>query len=116
MRVSPAASYRAATDEVFLFWTEEDSNQVLNGVYGQKFGAKGARKWGDSGLVVVALGADQQIFVQNVQIGTGAKVLGPVVVHRGARIGANAVVVRDVPENTTVLGAPVRHVPPVAKP
>ena len=72
VRVSPAASYRAATDEVFLFWTEEDSNQVLNGVYGQKFDAKGTRKWGDSGLVVVPLGADQQIFVQNVQIGTGA--------------------------------------------
>jgi len=72
VRVSPAASYRAATDEVFLFWTEEDSNQVLNGVYGQKFDAKGTRKWGDSGLVVVPLGADQQIFVQNVQIGNGA--------------------------------------------
>lgn len=72
VRVSPAASYRVATNEVFLFWTEEDSNQVLNGVYAQKFDAKGARKWGDSGLVVVPLGADQQIFVQNVQIGTGA--------------------------------------------
>jgi hypothetical protein len=72
VRVSPAASYRAATDEVFLFWTEEDSNQVLNGVYGQKFDANGARKWGDSGLAVVSLGADQQIFVQNVQIGGGA--------------------------------------------
>ncbi len=72
VRVSPAASYRAATEEVFLFWTEEDSNQVLNGVYAQKFDAKGTRKWGDSGLVVVPLGADQQIFVQNVQIGNGA--------------------------------------------
>ena len=72
VRVSPAASYRAATDEVFLFWTEEDSNQVLNGVYGQKFDAKGTRQWGDSGLQVVPLGADQQIFVQNVQIGSGA--------------------------------------------
>ncbi len=56
------------------------------------------------------------IIGRNVQIGTGAKVLGPVVVHRGARIGANAVVVRDVPANTTVLGPPVRHVPPVATP
>jgi hypothetical protein len=72
VRVSPAASYRAATDEVFLFWTEEDSNQVLNGVYGQKFDATGTRQWGDSGFAVVPLGADQQIFVQNVQIGGGA--------------------------------------------
>ena len=74
VRVSPAGSYRAATDEVFLFWTEEDSNQVLNGVYGQKFNGAGTRTWGDTGLQVVALGADQQIFVQNVQIGTGALV------------------------------------------
>ena len=74
VRVSPAASYRAATDEVFLFWTEEDSNQVLNGVYGQKFNSTGTREWGDSGLTVVPLGADQQIFVQNVQIGIGALV------------------------------------------
>jgi len=72
VRVSPAGSYRAATDEVFLFWTEQDSNQALDGVYAQKFDGTGTRKWGDSGLVVVALGADQQIFVQNVQIGDGA--------------------------------------------
>ncbi len=72
IRVSPAASYRKATDEVFLFWTEEDSNQTKNGVYGQKFNSAGTRQWGDHGLVVVPLGADSQIFVQNVQSGTGA--------------------------------------------
>jgi hypothetical protein len=72
IRVSPSASYRAATDEVFLFWTEEDVNQVENGVSGQKFNSKGARTWGDSGLTVVPLGADQLIFVENVQVGFGA--------------------------------------------
>jgi hypothetical protein len=71
VRVSPAGSYREATDEVFLFWTEEDSNQVLNGVYGQKFNSTGAREWGDSGLTVVPLGADQQVFVQNVRSAPG---------------------------------------------
>ncbi len=45
---------------------------------------------------------------QNVSIGTGAKVLGRVRVGAGARIGANAVVVDDVPESTTVVGAPAR--------
>jgi serine O-acetyltransferase len=49
------------------------------------------------------------VIEQGVQIGVGAMLLGPVVVHRGARIGANAVVVRDVPANTSVLPAPVRH-------
>jgi len=46
----------------------------------------------------------------NVSIGTGAKVLGRVRVGAGARIGANAVVVDDVPEGTTVVGAPARPV------
>ena len=30
--LSPSAAYRAASQEVFVFWTEEDSNQVFNGV------------------------------------------------------------------------------------
>jgi hypothetical protein len=74
VRVSPSAAYRAATDESFLFWTEEDSNQVLNGVYGQKFNSSGTRTWGQTGLVLVPLGSDSQIFVEAVQIGTGALV------------------------------------------
>jgi serine acetyltransferase len=52
------------------------------------------------------------IIERDVQIGTGARVLGPVVVHCGARIGANAVVVHDVPENTTVFGPEPRYVEP----
>lgn len=45
-----------------------------------------------------------------VHIGTGAKILGPITVGDHARIGANAVVVHDVPANTTVIGAPARVV------
>jgi len=74
VRVSPSVSYRAATDETFLFWTEEDSNQVFNGVYGQKFNSAGAQQWGSTGTTIVPLGTDQQIFVQNVQMGDGAMV------------------------------------------
>jgi len=72
VRVDPAASYRAATDEVFLVWTEEDSNQSVNGIYAQKFGPKGGRRWGQTGLVIVPLGADSQILPSNVQVGDGA--------------------------------------------
>ncbi len=43
---------------------------------------------------------------RDVHVGTGAKVIGPVTIHRGARIGANAVVISDVDANTTVVGAP----------
>jgi len=74
VRVSPSASYSPATQETFLFWTEEDSNQLENGVSGQKFNSAGARQWGDSGLPIVPLGSDSQIWVENVQIGTGALV------------------------------------------
>ena len=43
-------------------------------------------------------------------IGAGAKVLGPVTVGENARIGANSVVLKDVPPNTTVVGIPARIV------
>ncbi len=39
-------------------------------------------------------------------VGSGAQVLGPIVVRRGARIGANAVVTKEVPECATVVGIP----------
>jgi serine O-acetyltransferase len=41
-------------------------------------------------------------------IGSGAQVLGPIVVGPRARIGANAVVTRDVPEGATMVGIPAR--------
>lgn len=50
----------------------------------------------------------------NVIIGTGAKVLGPVNVGDGAKIGANAVVVKDIPKGATAVGVPAKiiKVPP----
>jgi serine O-acetyltransferase len=44
-----------------------------------------------------------------VQIGTGAKLIGPVRVGEGATIGANAVVVENVPPGATVVGVPARR-------
>lgn len=46
----------------------------------------------------------------NVMVGAGAKVLGPFRVGNNARIAANAVVLREVPENATVVGVPGRIV------
>ncbi|HXH04336.1 MAG TPA: serine O-acetyltransferase [Candidatus Competibacteraceae bacterium] len=46
----------------------------------------------------------------NVVIGAGAKVLGPITVHDGARIGSNSVVLKDVPTGATVVGVPGRVV------
>ena len=47
---------------------------------------------------------------RDVLIGTGARILGPVTVHRDARIGANSVVIDDVPARATVVGVPARIV------
>jgi len=43
-----------------------------------------------------------------VVVGAGAQILGPITVGHCARVGANAVVTRDVPEGTTVTGIPAR--------
>lgn len=49
----------------------------------------------------------------NVLIGSGAKVLGPFKVGDGARIAANAVVLREIPDNSTAVGVPA-HVVKIA--
>lgn len=43
-----------------------------------------------------------------VVIGAGAKVLGPIIVGDGAKIGSNAVVIRDIPAGATAVGIPAR--------
>jgi serine O-acetyltransferase len=46
----------------------------------------------------------------DIVVGAGAKVLGPIVLHDGARVGSNAVVVKDVSAGETVVGVPGRVV------
>lgn len=48
-----------------------------------------------------------------VVVGAGAKILGPITVGRDARVGANSVVIQDVPGKMTVVGIPGRVVVPV---
>ena len=50
----------------------------------------------------------------NVVVGAGAQVLGPITMGKGAKIGSNSVVVKDVPADATVVGIPGRII--VAKP
>ena len=69
-----------------------------------------------SGAVIspfVTIGLKEGNFVgptldRNVAVGSGARVLGPVRIGAGARIGANAVVIDDVPEGSTAVGVPAR--------
>jgi len=46
----------------------------------------------------------------NVVVGSGAQVLGPVTVGEFAKIGANAVVTRDVPEHAIMVGVPAKNI------
>jgi serine O-acetyltransferase len=50
------------------------------------------------------------VIENDVQVGTGAKIIGPIRVGAGAQVGANAVVVADVPAGATVVGTPARPV------
>jgi len=58
----------------------------------------------------IGFSTDGPTIGDHVHIGTGAKILGPVRIGDYARIGANAVVVHDVPENVTVVGMPARAI------
>ena len=49
-------------------------------------------------------------LANNVVIGAGAKILGPITLGDGARVGSNAVVTKDIPAGSTVVGIPGRVV------
>jgi serine O-acetyltransferase len=53
-----------------------------------------------------ATGKRHPTVQDNVTIGSGAKLLGPITVGHGSKIGANSVVIHDVPPNSTVVGNP----------
>jgi serine O-acetyltransferase len=53
-----------------------------------------------------ATGKRHPTVQDNVTVGSGAKMLGPITVGHGAKIGANSVVIHDVPPNSTVVGNP----------
>ena len=53
-----------------------------------------------------ATGKRHPTVQDNVTIGSGAKLLGPITIGHGAKIGANSVVITDVPAESTVVGNP----------
>ncbi len=58
-----------------------------------------------------AKGKRHPTLADQVVVGAGAKILGPVTVGQGARVGSNAVVVKDVPPGATAVGIPARIIP-----
>ena len=49
-------------------------------------------------------------LMDNVVVGSGAQILGPVIIGKNAKIGANAVVTKDVNENSVMVGIPAKNV------
>tara|TARA_Y100000590_G_C15519838_1_gene938939 strand:- start:110 stop:697 length:588 start_codon:yes stop_codon:yes gene_type:complete len=49
-------------------------------------------------------------LMDNVVVGSGAQILGPVIVGKNAKVGANAVVTKDVSENSVMVGIPAKNV------
>ena len=46
----------------------------------------------------------------NVIVGSGGQILGPITIGKGTRVGANAVITKNVPENATMIGIPARNI------
>ena len=63
------------------------------------------------GGVAMTPGKRHPTVGHHVMIGAGAKVLGPITVGTGVKIGANAVVVKDVPCGNVAIGVPARLLP-----
>jgi serine O-acetyltransferase len=61
----------------------------------------------------VTIGAergDSPVLGDDLFIGAGAKIIGAVKIGSGVRVGANAVIVKDVPDNVTAVGVPARYI------
>ncbi len=56
------------------------------------------------------IGKRHPTIEDDVLIGTGAKVLGPINVGKGAKIGSNAVVLKNVPAKATAVGSPAKNI------
>lgn len=66
----------------------------------------GENLWTNQLVVVGNRGSGRPIIGNNVRIGTGAKVLGGIKIGNNVNIGAGAIVVKDVPDNCTVVSPP----------
>ena len=69
------------------------------------------------GGIAPSINSNQQRIVKRhptlndcVVVGSGAQILGPVIIGANAKVGANAVVTKDVPENAVMVGIPAKNV------
>jgi hypothetical protein len=65
LHMYPTLSYLPATDELFVFWAEENWNQNQYGIYGQKFSPTGVRLWTDNGGEFIGLGSIELFMIRS---------------------------------------------------
>lgn len=66
----------------------------------------------------VTIGAERgqsPILGDDIFLGAGSKIVGAIRIGSHVRVGANAVVIKDVPENMTAVGVPARYIPRTAE-
>lgn len=68
----------------------------------------GRNVWLESGVVIGDNRGKYPVLGNDIFVGSGAKIIGGVTLGDGARVGANAVVLHDVPAGVTVVGIPAR--------
>ena len=68
----------------------------------------GRNVWLEGGVVIGDNRGGVPVLADDVFVGSGAKIIGGVSLGAGARVGANAVVLRDVPAGATAVGIPAR--------
>ena len=71
LHMNPSLTYFPASDELFVFWVEENGGQSQYGVYGQKISPDGSLLWTDAGREFVGLGGDQISFIRSAPAGNG---------------------------------------------
>ena len=76
----------------------------------------GRNVWIESGVVIGENRGQVPVLGDDLFVGSGAKIIGGVRIGQGARIGANAVVLHDVPDGATAVGIPARARPAAAGP
>jgi serine O-acetyltransferase len=102
--------YKAQFEEGFVIM--HPVGVVINGA------VKGGRNIVvESGVVIGAakngLPVKVPVLGNNIYIGSGAKIFGDITIGNNVKIGANSVVVKNIPDNVTVVGIPARVVPGV---
>ena len=71
----------------------------------------GRNVWVESGVVIGDNKGLSPTLADDIFIGSGAKIIGGIKLGSGARVGANSVVLHDVPAGVTVVGIPARALP-----